>query len=199
MRGIYDFIVKPKTGRNNNKKIINGKPLILNTDLQDHNFVSRIGVVMALPAEDTSGIEVGDEVIVHHNVFRRYRDIRGVEKNSRSYYKEDMFFVAPDQIYAYKRILKWNACKGFNFVKPIKENKMFSINFEKPAIGVLKVKDSSLKSLNIGDLVGFKPGMEYEFIIDNEKFYRIPTNQITVKYEYQGDEEEYNPSWAQSG
>ena len=125
MKGIYDFIVKPKTGRNNNKKIINGKPLILNTDLQDHNFVSRIGVVMALPAEDTSGIEVGDEVIVHHNVFRRYRDIRGVEKNSRSYYKEDMFFVAPDQIYAYKRILKWNACKGFNFVKPIKENKMF--------------------------------------------------------------------------
>jgi len=199
MRGIYDFIVKPKTGRNNNKKIINGKPLILNTDLQDHNFVSRIGVVMALPAEDTSGIEVGDEVIVHHNVFRRYRDIRGVEKNSRSYYKEDMFFVAPDQIYAYKRILKWNACKGFNFVKPIKENKMFSINFEKPAIGVLKVKDSSLKSLNIGDLVGFKPGMEYEFIIDNEKLYRIPTNQITIKYEYQGDEEEYNPSWAQSG
>jgi hypothetical protein len=198
MKGLYDFIVKPKTGRNNNKKIINGKHLILNTDLQDHNFVSRIGIVMALPAEDTSGIEIGDEVIVHHNVFRRYRDIRGVEKNSRSYYKEDMFFVAPDQIYAYKRILKWNACKGFNFVKPIKENKMFSINFEKPAIGVLKVKDPSLKSLNIGDLVGFRPGMEYEFIIDNEKLYRIPTNQITIKYEYQGDEEEYNPSWAKS-
>ena len=148
--------------------------------------------------EDTSGIEVGDEVIVHHNVFRRYRDIRGVEKNSRSYYKEDMFFVGPDQIYAYKRILKWNACEGFNFVKPIKENKMFSINFEKPTIGVLKVKDSALKDLNIGDLVGFRPGMEYEFIIGNEKLYRIPTNQITIKYEYQGNEEEYNPSWATS-
>ncbi len=198
MKSLHDFIVKPKTGRNNNKKVINGKTLILNTDLQDHNFVSRIGVVIATPMEDASGIEVGDEVIVHHNVFRRYRDIRGVEKNSRSYYKEDMFFVGPDQIYAYKRILKWNACKGFNFVKPIKENKMFSINFEKPTIGVLKVKDSSLKDLNIGDLVGFKPGMEYEFIIGNEKLYRIPTNQITIKYEYQGDEEEYNPSWAQS-
>ena len=198
MKSLHDFIVKPKTGRNNNKKVINGKTLILNTDLQDHNFVSRIGVVIATPMEDTSGIEVGDEVIVHHNVFRRYRDIRGVEKNSRSYYKEDMFFVGPDQIYAYKRILKWNACKGFNFVKPIKENKMFSINFEKPTIGVLKVKDSALKDLNIGDLVGFRPGMEYEFIIGNEKLYRIPTNQITIKYEYQGNEEEYNPSWATS-
>jgi len=198
MKSLHDFIVKPKTGRNNNKKVINGKTLILNTDLQDHNFVSRIGVVIATPMEDTSGIEVGDEVIVHHNVFRRYRDIRGVEKNSRSYYKEDMFFVGPDQIYAYKRILKWNACEGFNFVKPIKENKMFSTNFEKPTIGVLKVKDSALKDLNIGDLVGFRPGMEYEFIIGNEKLYRIPTNQITIKYEYQGNEEEYNPSWATS-
>jgi hypothetical protein len=198
MKSLHDFIVKPKTGRNNNKKVIDGKTLILNTDLQDHNFVSRIGVVIATPMEDTSGIEVGDEVIVHHNVFRRYRDIRGVEKNSRSYYKEDMFFVGPDQIYAYKRILKWNACEGFNFVKPIKENRMFSINFEKPTIGVLKVKDSALKNLNIGDLVGFRPGMEYEFIIGNEKLYRIPTNQITIKYEYQGNEEEYNPSWATS-
>ena len=198
MESLHDFIVKPKVGRNNNKKVIDGKTLILNTDLQDHNFVSRIGVVIATPINDTSGIEIGDEVIVHHNVFRRYRDIRGVEKNSRSYYKEDMFFVGPDQIYAYKRILKWNACEGFNFVKPIKENKMFSINFEKPTIGVLKVKDSALKNLNIGDLVGFRPGMEYEFIIGNEKLYRIPTNQITIKYEYQGNEEEYNPSWAQS-
>ena len=198
MEGVFDFIVSPKTGRSNNKKIINGKSLILNTDLQDHNFVSRIGIVICTPVKNTSGIEVGDEVIVHHNVFRRYRDIRGVEKNSRSYYKEDMFFVSLDQIYAYKRIINWNACKGFNFVKPIKEDKMFSINFEKPAIGVLKVKDPSLKNLNIGDLVGFRPGMEYEFIINNEKLYRIPTNQITIKYEYQGNEEEYNPSWATS-
>ncbi len=196
MESLHDFIVKPKAGRNNNKKVIDGKTLILNTDLQDHNFVSRIGVVIATPINDTSGIEIGDEVIVHHNVFRRYRDIRGVEKNSRSYYKEDMFFVGPDQIYAYKRILKWNACEGFNFVKPIKENKMFSINFEKPTIGVLKVKDSALKDLNIGDLVGFRPGMEYEFIIGNEKLYRVMTQFITIKYEYQGNEEEYNPSWA---
>jgi hypothetical protein len=40
--------------------------------------------------------------------------------------------------------------------------------------------------------------MEYEFIINKQKLYRIPTNQITIKYEYQGNEEEYNPSWAQS-
>jgi hypothetical protein len=65
-------------------------------------------------------------------------------------------------------------------------------------MGILKYKDASLKVMTKGDLVGFKPGAEYEFLIDEEKLYRVPTNLITIKYEYQGNEEEYNPSWAQS-
>jgi hypothetical protein len=73
---------------------------------------------------------------------------------------------------------------------------MFSIDFEKPLKGILKYKDPALKSIEPGDIVGFRPGMEYEFIINKQKLYRIPTNQITIKYEYQGNEEEYNPSWA---
>ncbi|NVM20025.1 MAG: hypothetical protein HWN80_20155, partial [Candidatus Lokiarchaeota archaeon] len=47
-------------------------------------------------------IKPGDEIIVHHNVFRRFYDVRGNEKNSRSYFEEDMYFVKPDQLYAYK-------------------------------------------------------------------------------------------------
>ncbi|MDA9907769.1 hypothetical protein N9D22_05230 [Flavobacteriaceae bacterium] len=198
MKGVFDFVVMPKENRYNNTKTIEGKELILNTELQNHNFVSRIGVVMATPNPNPTGVREGDEVILHHNVFRRFRDIRGEEKNSRSYYKNNMYFVSPDQIFAYKRMVKWIPLNGFNFVKPIKEDKMFSINFEKPLVGVLKYKDPSLKEVKEGDLVGFKPGAEYEFLIDKEKLYRVPTNLITIKYEYQGNEEEYNPSWAAS-
>ena len=75
---------------------------------------------------------------------------------------------------------------------------MFSINFEKPLLGILKYKDPSLTEVKEGDLVGFRPGAEYEFLIDKEKLYRVPTNLITIKYEYQGNEEEYNPGWAAS-
>ena len=46
-----------------------------------------------------------------------------------------------------------------------------------------------------GDLIGFTPDSEYEFIIDGEKLYRVLTPEISIKYEYQGNEEEYNPSW----
>ena len=196
MNGVFDFVVMPKENRYNNTKTIEGTELILNTDLQNHNFVSRVGVVIATPNPNTTGVREGDEVILHHNVFRRFRDIRGEEKNSRSYYKNNMYFVSPGQIFAYKRMIKWIPLDGFNFVKPIKEDKMFSIDFEKPLVGILKYKDPSLKEVEEGDLVGFKPGAEYEFLINKEKLYRVPTNLITIKYEYQGNEEEYNPSWA---
>jgi hypothetical protein len=198
MKGVFDFVIMPKADRYNNTKTVGDKELIINTELQNHNFVSRIGVVMATPNPNPTGVRKGDEVILHHNVFRRFRDIRGEEKNSRSYYKNNMYFVSPDQIFAYKRIIKWIPLNGFNFVKPIKEDKMFSINFEKPLVGILKYKDPLLTEVKEGDLVGFKPGAEYEFLIDKEKLYRVPTNLITIKYEYQGNEEEYNPSWAAS-
>ena len=37
-----------------------------------------------------------------------------------------------------------------------------------------------------------------EPIVDSERLYRVLSNFITIKYEYQGNEEEYNPSWAKS-
>ena len=53
------------------------------------------------------------------------------------------------------------------------------------------------KAVEEGDIVGYKPNTECEFIVDGEKLYRVLSNLITVKYEYQVDEEAYNPSWAQ--
>jgi len=198
MRGMFDFIIKPKESRYNNIKKVGDSKLILNTELQNHQYVSREGVVIGEPSINTTGVKKGDTVVLHHNVFRRYRDIRGKEKNGRSYYKDNIYVVSPDLIFAKIKENKIYPLNGFNFVKPIKEDKMFSIDFEKPLIGILKYKDSSLKVMNIGDLVGFKPGSEYEFFLNKERLYRVPTNSITIKYEYQGNEEEYNPSWAQS-
>ena len=132
------------------------------------------------------------------NVFRTFRDIKGKEKKSKSFYKDNLYFVSPNQIYAYKRTTQWKALKGFNFVQPLKENNMFSINKEKPLVGILKFKDPNLRGVTEQDLVGFKPESEYEFVLDKMKLYRVSSNSITIKYEYEGNEEAYNPSWTQS-
>ena len=52
--------------------------------------------------------------------------------------------------------------------------------------------------INRGDLVGYTPFGEFEFLIDGERLYCMKSNDIVIKYEYKGDEAEYNPSWASS-
>ena len=190
MKAVFDFIVTPKEQKQTS--------FILNTELQNHLFVNRIGVVLATPINNDTGIKEGDEIVVHHNVFRTFRDIKGKEKKSKSFYKDNLYFVSPNQIYAYKRTVQWKALKGFNFVQPLKENNMFSINKEKPLVGILKFKDPNLRGVTEQDLVGFKPESEYEFVLDKMKLYRVSSNSITIKYEYEGNEEAYNPSWTQS-
>ena len=199
MQSLFSFIVEPKNKRYENEVDVNGKKLIVNTTMDDHKYVSRVGVVKSIPKIGETNIKVGDEVIVHHNVFRRFHDIRGIEKNSSSYFKEDLYFCYYDQIFLYKQNNEWKAPFDFCFVKPIENKKQFiSAQKERLRVGILKYGNSSLDAfkVNEGSLVGFSPSSEYEFIIENDRLYRMRTNDITIKYEYKGDEVEYNPSWA---
>jgi len=200
MKSIYDFIIEPKNTRYNNTKKVGDKELILNTEIFNHQYVSREAVIKHLPLAVETELQVGDEIIVHHNVFRRWHNVHGEEKNSRSFLNENTYCVREDQIFSYKRNNKWSAIKGFCFVKPIHQDSKFDIDKEKPLTGIMKLTNDELISygINNGDLVGFLPNSEYEFVIDGERLYRVMTNFISIKYEYQGNEEEYNPSWASS-
>ena len=140
-------------------------------------------------------IKKGDIIIVHHNVFRRWHNMHGVEKNSRSWLKKGTYAIYDDQIFAYKRNNTWKPLSGYCFVKPIKSYNNLTTNKEQPLVGVMRYSDGSIKNIKNGDLVGFTPDSEYEFIVNNERLYRVLTKEITIKYEYQGQEEEYNPSW----
>ena len=192
MKSVYNFVVAPVKSRYNNTKKIGEKELIVNTEIFSHQYVSREAVVKSLPMIGETDIQIGDIVIVHHNVFRRWHNNNGIEKNSRSYFNEQTYLITSDQIFLYKNNNTWKTQKGYCFVKPIISTDKYSVNKEKPLVGIVKYSDGTVKE---GDLIGFRPGSEYEFIIDGEKLYRVLSNFITIKYEYQGDEEEYNPSW----
>jgi len=193
MKAYKDFIVSPIGDRYNNSKKVNDKELILNTEVFNHQYVNRLARVIATPLLFQSPLNVGDEVIVHHNIFRRWHDVKGREKNSRSYWKEDKYIISEDQIYLYKKE-NWTAMPGYSFVQPIKSNSKLTSEAEEPLVGVIKYSDSTF---DINTLVGFTPNSEYEFIVEGKRLYRVMNKFITIKYEYQGNEEEYNPSWAQ--
>ena len=192
MKSVYNYVVMPVKSRYNNTKTIGGKELVVNTEIFNHQYVSREAIVKAIPTVGDTDIKVGDKVIVHHNVFRRWHNQQGIEKNSKGYIDEETYLVQPDQIFLYKNT-QWQVQKGYCFVAPIKSTNQLSVDKETPLVGIVKYTDGTV---NKGDLIGFKPGSEYEFVIDGQKLYRVLSNLITIKYEYQGDEEEYNPSWA---
>ena len=200
MKSIYSFIITPKKKRYNNEIKIGNKSLITNTNVEDYNLVSKEAIIASVPLAFKTLIKPGDEVMIHHNIFRRWYDQKGNQRNSSSYFKEDLYFCNIDQIYLYKRNNKWNAVEDRCFIKPIKDNNVLTADIEQKHIGILKIGNSFLEALDIhpGDLVGFKPGREWEFIVDDERLYCMKSNNIVIKYEYQGNEEEYNPSWARS-
>ena len=199
MRSIFSFIVKPVGERYNNKVKVEDKELIINTKIESFKSVNNVAEVVAIPLAYSTNIKVGDIVVIHHNVFRVFYDIRGNKKNSRSYFMDDLYFCDLDQIYLYKNTGKWKAFGDRCFIKPIKNKDYLNIAKEQRLIGILKYGNSSLEALKIneGDLVGYTPYGEFDFVIDGQRLYCMKSNDIVIKYGHKGNETEYNPSWAQ--
>ena len=195
MKSVYNFVVKPIGKRYNNVKKVGDKELVLNTEIFNHQYVNRKATVISKPIIGDTDIDVGSDVILHHNVFRRWHNVKGIEKNSKSYFNENTYIVNLDQIFLYKKFWEWKSPKGFCWVKPIKNKDKYANSEVQENVGIIKYTDGSFE---INDLVGFTPISNYEFVIDGELLYRVYTKFITIKYEYQGNEEAYNPSWAQS-
>ena len=200
MRSVFDFIIMPEGRRYNNEIDLNGDKLIVNSSIENFKLINRKAVVIATPTAFVTPIQEGDEVIVHHNIFRRYYNQKGKEVDSSRTFDDNKYLCQYDQIYLYKRMVKWMSVGERCFIMPIKNKDDWSLEPEQKNKGIVKIGNKTLESLGIneGDLVGFKSNREFEFIVDKQRLYCMESNDILVKYEFKGDEEEYNPSWAKS-
>ena len=68
---------------------------------------NRYGEVIAVLIGYDGPIEVGDTLLVHHNVFKKYYDMKGREKSGPCHFRDDIFMVEPDQFFLYKHKDKW--------------------------------------------------------------------------------------------
>jgi hypothetical protein len=194
MQSLYYFIVKPSKERYDNIRRVDDTNLIINTSIENHRFISKKAVVVSTPAAYNTKINIGDEVYVHHNVFRRWYDQKDRERNSSTFFKDDLYFVIPEQIYMYNLKPHLDYC----FVKPLKNQSFLDNRKEQPNVGIVKYSNKSLEALGITPetLITFTPDSEFEFIIEGERLYCMKSNDIALTHEYQGNEEENNPSWA---
>ncbi len=198
MKSLYDFIIKPLGDRYENEIKIGDKTLVLNTKIESFKSVNNLAVVVETPKAFKTSIQKGDIVLIHHNVFRVFYDMKGVKKNSRSYFKDDLYFCAVDQIYLYKNTEDWKSFGDRCFVMPLKNEDILTNDKEQKLIGILKYGNKSLEALKInpGDVVGFTPNSEWDFIVDEQRVFCMKSNDIVIKYEHQGNQVEYNPGWA---
>ena len=200
MRSVYDFIIKPVGKRYDNEIKVGEHTLITNSSIESFKHVNNIAEVVETPVAFATPIRKGDLIMVHHNVFRVFYDMKGIKKNSRSFLKDDLFFCAVDQVYLYKRKDTWKSFGDRCFVAPVKNKDLLSTDKLAGLIGILKIGNSSLEEsgINPGDIVGFTPNSEWEFVVDNQIMYCMKSNDIVIKYGLDRNEEEYNSRWTQS-
>jgi hypothetical protein len=186
MKSPFYFIAKPINGkRYDNTRNIGGIEFIVSTSEEDHRFSNRFAEVIELPVGYNGPISIGDTLLVHHNAFKYYNDMRGRQKSGKSFFKDDLFFIETEQFFMYQKGTTWYAYDRYCFVRPIATTqsyikKSFS---EEPLMGQMVYPNEYLLSQGVekDDFVCFTPDSEYEFTVDGEKLYRMYDHQITMK------------------
>jgi len=186
MKSPFYFITRAYNGRRyDNVKSIGGIDFITSTSEEDHKASNRYAEVIETPLGYEGPIRNGDTLLVHHNVFKFYNDMKGRQQSGKSFFKDDLFFIDEEQFFMYKQDGEWYSYDRYCFVKPVptSESYIFKPFSEEPLVGIMKYPNDYLKSKGIssGDMVCFKPESEYEFDVDGEKLYRMYDHQITIK------------------
>lgn len=184
MQSTDKFIVTPKGGNHFvNERKVGGQMMVVNTSIENAKDVNREGIIVSLPLEYLGNIKVGDEVILHHNIFRDYFDMKMVTRKSTYHIKDNLFLVPDGLIYLIKKENGYVAVDDYCFIEPIFEIDRWTGKQEKEHIGTVKYGNNLLEEIGIheGDMIAFEKDGEYEFIIDNLRLYRMRAEMILAK------------------
>lgn len=178
---MYQAIVIPKGGRYNNRK---SSGLIMNAsiDEKDFAFTNRISEVVNTPLLEVP-FDIGDELIVHHNVFRKYWGFNTHLRTSSNDLNNGTFQVSLDSMFAYRKPKgDWIMLDDWIFVEPIEKPKtkiIYDFEHEVKQQGLLA--HGEVDNVSIGDRIGFKPNSEYIFEIEGKKYFKMRNRDITCK------------------
>ena len=200
MQSIFQYIIKPLESRYKNTVKIgdSGTDFIVNTDVDNFKYISREALVLSAPSGFKDTVPEGSTVIVHHNIFRRWYDVRANERNSFSYVDEEEYICSQDQIYMYKKDGDWVGFRDYCFVSAVENDDILDLEPVKLRVGIIEVDNDELNALGVfkGDTVRFTPSSEYEFVVDGRLMYRMRSIDIyakeTKKYK------KYKPEFAEA-
>jgi len=175
MKSVFHFLVSPKDGKQYvTEKKLETSSLITASSIENAFDVNRVGIVIETPVGYSGSINIGDTVIVHHNIFRDYYSQNGDIKHSKEYLFDGMFIVGENEIFMYNQSNKWEANIDYCIVKPSNQQLIGEVVY-------------SNNNLFIGKRMGFISESEYEMVIQEGKeevlYYRMKNSDICIEYE----------------
>jgi hypothetical protein len=177
MQSPDSFIVTPKKKKYKSGKKFGNVEFETVTSIENAKDVSKEAIIVALPLNYHGEIEVGDEVIVHHNIFRDYYNQRGIMKHSRAYLYDDLYTAIPEELFLYKKDGKWKANLNFCFVEPIEEDSISILEGGTlPHTGTIWLSNTH----KVNEPIGFTPESEYEVWIDDKLYYRMRDIDVCI-------------------
>jgi len=185
-------IVELKDAYSNEEEISTGDSFIVNSTIEDVNYVNRIAEVLVAP--DFTVLQKGDEIITHHNIFRLRNDVNGNIAQSNYHLDRDRYFIPLTELFMYRRDgSDWVALEPYCFVKPIeqkKEDTFFDLSLEDDSYkgrlhkhGIMSYPNKGLieQGIEVGDTIIFSDYSEYEFKVEGELYYKMATKDIIGK------------------
>ena len=185
-------IVELKDAYSNEEEISTGDSFIVNSTIEDVNYVNRVAEVLVAP--DFTVLQKGDEVITHHNIFRLRNDVNGNIAQSNYHLDRDRYFIPLTELFMYRRDgSDWVALEPYCFVKPIeqkKEDTFFDLSLEDDSYkgrlhkhGIMSYPNKGLieQGIEVGDTIIFSDYSEYEFKVEGELYYKMATKDIIGK------------------
>ena len=176
MRPTADFLVKPYGGeRYDVKRKFGNVEFIMSTSQEDHLTTNRKAIVTGIPYDYDGDIKIGDSVIVHHNVFRKFYNMEGREVSGFNHIIDDDYIVSYDQIYL--RGSDFNNLESIdNFVFVLPDH-----NADSCFNGTVVYPSKNLisKGITKGDRVVFGSFCHYRFTLNHpEVLFRMYTKDI---------------------
>lgn len=195
MNALHYIIVETDRAYNNEVNL-GGVDITVNTGFEKVEYINRRAEVISAPKGTI--LRKGDDVIVHHNIFRMRNGIKGVEVQSNYHIEDNTYFVPPTEVFLYKsgEMDDWEAVDPFCFIRPIEKEKNrvtdsgIIIGEEKSDnkkyvkhMGTVVYTNRQLKEegINQGDTIVFSRFSEYEFEINGEILYKMSTGDIMAK------------------
>lgn len=180
------LIVELDKAYENEVQVLEDQSLIVNSTIESVAHISRTAKVIEAP--DFVILKEGDEVVVHHNIFRLRNDTKGNLTQSNYHLEGNKYFVPLTEVFMYKRDSDWICLEPYVFVKPIplrEEDSLLlglkrqhkGMEFRKGSIA-FNNKQLENQGVKVGDEVSFTKNSEYEFNIEGEIYYKMRTKDI---------------------